>query len=195
MNEKCICMLGRFDRECHLQYDPCKHIMCQNQGICIPLDIRASPFMYACICNQEYFDNLCQYSSAKAFSTVTKSIQNQLHMTSFSQIPLVTVYFVDISNNIAIPAIRDHFVYTKISFGSDIIAISNRQMYLSSFIFVQIYFNTKDLYGHYYLIGLLKLPMKLIKTSTLTSHRYPHIGELLNSTIMSYVYLKRIKFY
>ncbi|CAF4480954.1 unnamed protein product, partial [Rotaria sp. Silwood2] len=95
---------------------------------------------------------------------------------------------------ISLTTIQDRFLFKRVSFNRNLTIISH-QPFLSTFIYVQIFFDAKDYYGQYYLVSFSKQSVKAVYTSILMSNECPFIGQFLSNEIMSYSYMKRIKSY
>ncbi|CAF1245842.1 unnamed protein product [Didymodactylos carnosus] len=166
----CICPLGRFGNECYAQIDLCQNVQCLNES---------------------FFGNRCQYSAAQIKIGINNLWTND---HSIIKIPLVVVHLANITDQIGLASIHDRFIYSNVEFGTTILTVYRNQLYLPTFVYVQLYFNTHRR-SSYHLVSFSKYNVRSTTTNILESNRCPYVGELLNSTIMSFNYLKRIKFY
>ncbi|CAF3971907.1 unnamed protein product, partial [Rotaria sp. Silwood1] len=65
----CVCPLGYYGRECYIRKtDMCRRHKCQNNGTCIPFDLRIKPF-YVCRCSKNYYGSRCQLRAATALAS------------------------------------------------------------------------------------------------------------------------------
>ncbi|CAF4428663.1 unnamed protein product, partial [Rotaria sp. Silwood2] len=184
----CVCPLGRFGYNCYGKVDLCRSNICQNNATCRTLDIKSN--QYICICAEGYYGKYCQNSSAKVNIVFNKLIYDH----SIFDIPVVLIHFVNIVDMISLTTIQDRFLFKRVSFNRNLTIISH-QPFLSTFIYVQIFFDAKDYYGQYYLVSFSKQSVKAVYTSILMSNECPFIGQFLSNEIMSYSYMKRIKSY
>ena len=58
----CVCPAARIGRTCHVNFDTCQNIQCENNGTCLPIDERA--LSYACICSEDHFGDRCQFNKS-----------------------------------------------------------------------------------------------------------------------------------
>ncbi|CAF1389109.1 unnamed protein product [Didymodactylos carnosus] len=185
----CVCPLGRFGFDCYGKVDLCRNVRCQNNGTCRSLDIKSQ--RYVCICSESYYGDHCQYPSAKVKITINKLIIDP----SIVHVPIVTVHFVNITSMVSLATFQDRFVYKNVPFNSNLTVILSQQPFLSTFVYVQLFFNTKDYYGEHYLVSFSKYSVYSVYTKILISNHCPFIDQLLSSETMSYPYMKRIKSY
>ncbi|CAF1245091.1 unnamed protein product [Didymodactylos carnosus] len=186
---QCICPLGTFGNDCGVQIDLCKGVECLNNGTCVSLDIKQ--MYYTCICIENYFGDLCQYSNSRMIIGIKELHQDPL----FIHIPVVLVYFVDIYKNSTVTLVQDRLLFKNVPFNTNLSIIYKKQSPLPALVFVQTLFNTHHVYGLYYIVSLLKTPVQFVSTNILVASFCPYVGELLSSEIMSYSYLKRVKYY
>ncbi|CAF1043847.1 unnamed protein product, partial [Didymodactylos carnosus] len=167
-NSICICPLGHTGYSCPARYNPCKRIQCANQGHCLPFDDRI--LKYICVCSEDYFGDECQYSSAKV------SIQF-LHI----DISAVVIHFVD-QNSLNAFVHRKRFLYRNIQSNKYLSIVYEKELYFSSFIYVQIFVDSDHFYGTHYLLAFLPNKTKSIVTFVNELDRCPHVKELLKFT-------------
>ncbi|CAF1398734.1 unnamed protein product [Adineta steineri] len=191
-NQLCICPIGRIGPLCRVPYNICQTNSCRNNGTCVPLDARATAYdydnvqqQYICLCPEEFAGKYCEKIVAKThiqFSDISWSSPILIHSIKtsedFSRAPRRRTIFRRIqSKNLTI---YNPFVDTP--------------EYQPNLVYIQ--FIDNNIVSRYYLVGIL--PRKFseeVITSILPSNRCPHINELLNSTIVNFDRLRRIKFY
>lgn len=183
----CICPLGYFGADCYARFDPCKGIACKNGGICVPLDERLH-INFICSCPKEFFGTFCQHSSAHAsldFSSIDRNVL----------LPIVFVHFLELRNETpGVLFTQNRFMFKQVSVSKRVLVSNEKQVYLSPFIFVRIFF--ASFLVEYYLVAIIKRPNVInINTTILPSHRCPHINELANETIRRLQIMKKVKYY
>ncbi|CAF4997041.1 unnamed protein product, partial [Rotaria sp. Silwood1] len=186
---QCICPLGTFGNECNVKIDLCRRVKCLNNGTCIPLNIKQ--IHYACICTEKYYGNQCQYP----YSQIEIGIKDLHQDPWFTSISVILVHFVDIQKNSTITVIKDRLLYKNTKFNTNINIIYKNPSLLPTFVYVQTIFDTNNVYGSYYLVSLSKMSVRRVTTNILISNCCPYVDRLLSSEIMSYTYLKRVKYY
>ena len=181
----CLCPLGRIGTECRVQYNACYNVTCQNGGACVSLDARTEE--YICLCKENYFGDNCQYVNAYLLLHIPQSIDF---------IPVISIHFLHSPTQV--PGVLIHrniYFHKNIQPNSHLIIYDNNQHYLSMFLIAQLIRDSHSHYGSYFLLGILTENRTNLTTSILMSHRCPHVNERLNSTLMKFEWLKRIKFY
>ncbi|CAF0878112.1 unnamed protein product, partial [Didymodactylos carnosus] len=182
----CVCPLNKWGTGCYIRSNICEKMndSCKNGGICYPLVERLS---YFCICDDQHFGQFCQYNRSK----VAISLMNNHY--SISIMPFVIVHFLEIDEALGALIIKDRLLFHRVPLSSILISLFKQER-LSTFIYTQIYFDTRTVYGEYHLVSLLRR-VRSLQTSVLPSNRCPHIRELLNHTVNNFPYFKRVKFY
>jgi hypothetical protein len=158
---------------CQLSNNPC-----QNNGFCIPNDARISLTTFTCLCPEGYSGEHCQNKNTR--------IDIRLNEIIISSSSLVLIHFITSFEN------AEHERTTllkKVPFDQKSLTIYVTQPF--NILFVEIPNQ------HYYLAVLreIYIPSEHIYTEIQTQQRCSSITELLNSTLLQYEYLRRVKSY
>jgi hypothetical protein len=172
----CVCPLGMFGSRCFLTRSSCQPNPCMNGAICVPADVRISEYNFTCLCKEGFTGTQCQY------------IQSQIEI-SFSNVKPIPLF------------LYIHFI--TVMRGSDPLraTILKRIAYDqdSTVIYISDEFNIAfvEFDKLYYLIILQATykPSHYHKVIIQESSRCPSIDDLLNSTVLAFEILRRIKYY
>ncbi|CAF1190284.1 unnamed protein product [Adineta ricciae] len=181
----CICPLGRTGHHCQVAHSSCDTTQCQNGGTCVSLDIRTGEQI--CLCPEHFSGTHCQNRNSHSVLSITCNLGN---------IPVLIVHFLYIPTYL--PGM---LVHRDIYFSSNVqpnkpVSINDEDYpYLSPIIVAQSIHEPNSFYGSYYLVGSLEDNRTSLTTSISPHNRCPHVSERLNSTLMNFEWLKRIKFY
>ncbi len=183
----CICKSGYMGYNCRVLSFRCENITCLNGGTCISLDERT--IRWTCRCPIHYFGKFCQYVESRMI----------LHMPPMFT-PLIIVHLLHSPSSARSMLLqRSLFVSRHIQASADIEVFESNQEFLAPVIIAQLFLSSNEqiqsFYGSYYLIANNNSNLKQLSVSILNENYCPHVKERLNDTIMSYVWLKRIKFY
>ncbi|CAF0885390.1 unnamed protein product [Didymodactylos carnosus] len=186
--KKCICPIGRAGSTCDAIYDPCTLSSCQNNGTCMPVDDRS--LKYVCVCSERYYGDICQYKNAHV--TILSNNSTTIAIAAI-------VHFLNIHPRTGFMIHENSYLYKKFKLTSDnsLELILEKQMYLSNFIYIQMFRTSDRYYGIYYLVALLKQnQIKSIKPRLIQENRCPHVNELIkNQSVRDLSQLKRVKYY
>ncbi|CAF1302906.1 unnamed protein product [Adineta ricciae] len=185
----CICPLNHLGRYCYAHVDICRRSSyCQNNGTCISVDLRTNNVV--CICLPNFHGQYCQESSAYVNITMNNMWREDRTKT---HIPVVIVHMASLSNRLAAASTFNRYIYKNVLLDSNIISFSETDT-LPTFVFVEIYFDTNTRKS-YHLVTVMRKFAANVRTSILPSNRCYQVDELLDSSIMSLSYIKRIKYY
>ncbi|CAF3815544.1 unnamed protein product [Adineta steineri] len=173
----CLCPLNKFGSKCYLQHTYCqpKNNPCNNHGLCIAMDDRIKKNDYICLCTEDYMGSHCEHRS------------NEISIT-FKINPIPTLVFGHV---ITAFSDKDHertTLFKKIPFDRDSIVLS----YTTPFNLLFIEFEK-----NYYLTVIREKPIRSenIFTNINQDYKCENITKLLNSTILNYKTLRRLKYY
>lgn len=180
----CICSLGRSGRQCHVTHNNCDDLQCENDGTCVTLDIRVKERI--CICKEHYFGDRCQYKDAYFLLEIPSIL---------GSIRVVIIHFVHSS-----PSVPGVFLHHDIRIYNNIQSNQPFKIYyqneqIVTVVFAQIFTTSSSYYGSYYLINFLNVNQITYLNRIDMNNRCPHISERLNSSLMNFEWLKRVKFY
>ena len=191
----CVCPLHKFGPRCYLTSSVCEQKTikkCQNGGQCIPSDVRiASDPVDVCLCPIEFHGKNCEYNQSRIDISLTSlSTQN---IPEYFFLHFITVRSHPSANREVLPTKEwgPHertSTFKKIPFDrSSITVYWSNEFHL---LFAQ------DQINMYLLILQIKhLSNTNYKVTVKPSQRCPPIRELLNSTIISFPLLRRVKCY
>ncbi|CAF3742556.1 unnamed protein product [Adineta steineri] len=177
----CLCPMNKFGRNCSLTRSVCQssNNSCENNGLCIPIDDRININDFICLCNDNFYGKRCE-------NQITDGIYIELNEDIIQQVSIVFIHFIkafDHSEHQHIRQIR------KIKYGENTLQIHVKQQF--HILFIEL---SKE---NYYLIIRQENFQKLnhIQMKLSSNQRCVSIHELINSTLQSYSYLHRIKYY
>ena len=187
----CVCTLQYHGRGCYIKkFNFCHRHLCQNNGTCIPFDIRIAPF-YVCRCSNKYYGSRCQYQAA----TILLHIPLKSNFQELDHIPLIMVHFLDVDSQIGVMSIQDRIIFRNIQHGSKLSVVYESHSHLSDFIFVQRFSSANTLRGAFHLVSLTQYKRSAITTEVLDSNYCPAIEEILNFDILKQPYVRRVQYY
>ncbi|UJR13075.1 hypothetical protein I4U23_000099 [Adineta vaga] len=186
----CICPLGRMGSKCQTLFDPCIDMKCQNGGTCLPLDERQFP-KFICACDIGYYGTYCELIDAQINIHFSSSLADRVN--GFSTV--VFAHFLEQHHDSpGIMIVQNRVLHKQVQFNKPFHVLNNNQMYLSSFILLQIYFEPNKF--DFYIAAIIKNSLTNITTTVYQSNRCPHVNELLlNRTIREFPPLKKVKYY
>ncbi|CAF0843443.1 unnamed protein product [Adineta ricciae] len=173
----CLCPLNKFGSKCYLKHLTCQSTnnLCQNNGVCIPGNDRITKEKFLCLCTEDYTGSYCQYRSNRI----------DIHFKT-DEIPLIIFgHFLTALED------REHqrtTTFKKIPFDQNSISLYFNKPF---HVLIIEYFN------HYYL-GVLRETFydgEYISTNIGKDHLCVNINELMNSTLLNYKDLRRMKYY
>jgi hypothetical protein len=186
----CVCPLGRMGHDCHMLYNPCKNISCQNGGTCVPLDERLEK-KFTCACHNGYYGTRCELTNAYVDIHFSKSLYRHDHLLSIA----VVVHFLETQKDLSgILWTQNRVLHRQMRLNTPLRALNNDHEYLPSFIFLQIFFEP----GHfgYYIAAILKKQILNLTTTISPVNRCPYVNELLqNGTTRKFPLIKKVKYY
>jgi hypothetical protein len=187
----CICPLGQIGAHCSITFNPCLNVSCQNGGTCVPLDERS--LRYFCACDAGFFGTECENIASKMTILISASL-----FSSVSTIPAAVIHFGALKSSMnGIMVHRNQFLFTNLdSKNSKLIIFDEKSEYLPTFALLQVFLNSQPYYGMFYIIEILQNnQLKNLNSSVTESKHCPHVSQLLDATINSYSFLKRVKYY
>ncbi|CAF0902813.1 unnamed protein product [Adineta steineri] len=173
----CLCPLNKFGSKCYLQHKYCqpKNNPCSNHGLCIPMDDRIKKNDYICLCAEDYMGSQCEHRS------------NEIGITlKINPIPtLVFGHFITAFSD------KDHertSSFKKVPFDRDSISLFIKKQFHILFI---------EFSKNYYLAVLREqfTEGEYISTDIKPDNTCVNITKLLNSTLLGYSNLRRLKYY
>ncbi|CAF1336151.1 unnamed protein product, partial [Adineta steineri] len=177
----CLCSMKKFGRNCSLTRSVCQSLnnSCKNNGVCIPVDDRININDFTCLCKENFYGKQCE-------NQIEDGIYIELNEDMIQQVSIVFIHFIkafDHSEHQHITEIK------KIKYGENTIQIHVKQQF--HILFIEL------LKSDYYLIIKQETIQKLnqIQIKLSLNQQCVSIHELMNSTLKSYSYLHRIKYY
>ncbi|CAF0776099.1 unnamed protein product [Adineta steineri] len=177
----CLCAMKKFGRNCSLTRSACQSLnnSCENNGLCIPVDDRININDFTCLCKENFYGKRCE-------NQIEDGIYIELNEEMIQQVSIVFIHFIkafDHSEHQHITEIK------KIKYGENTIQIHVKQQF--HILFIEL------LKSDYYLIIKQQTIQKLnqIQMKLSSNQQCVSIHELMNSTLKSYTYLHRIKYY
>ena len=174
----CLCPNGKFGRHCRLRSPACVTNKCMHGGLCVPDDERMEvATLSSCFCPATYMGNRCE------------NLKTRIHITFADSLDIPEFVLIHM---IMIREEKDptrSTTFRKVP----IVQLSFNLYTETPFHIIYLQFNRHD----YYLAILQEknTPSTEITTQIQPSNRCPHIVELFHKTILSFVLLKRMKFY
>ncbi|CAF1297364.1 unnamed protein product [Adineta steineri] len=188
----CVCPLNRIGSRCLIPFNPCTNSSCNYHGECYPNDERAHPHsQFRCICELEWSGNQCENKKFRFHVSFTDS-----KLISSSSIALIHLI-------IPLTYREDLYLTSFYRFHEEILNLTFLFEYtFDSFdspgliSFIQLF---KDLnHVSYYLLNIIKqVDESLNEMNAIVDQksRCRSINELLDKTILSQPYLRRVKYY
>jgi hypothetical protein len=84
---RCICPLGQIGAHCSITFNPCLDVLCENGGICVPLD--EGSLHYCCACNAGFFGTKCENTASKMTIFISSNF-----FSLVPTIPAAIVHFI-----------------------------------------------------------------------------------------------------
>ena len=181
----CLCTLGRIGHNCRVPYNACNRVPCENGGYCLSFEERA--LQAVCMCPIDYFGEMCQFKTAKLTIHTPRTAEF---------IPVMIVHFLHTPANI--PGFLSHrntYFLKNIHPDTQTSVPDYQQRFLPSIIIVQTFVDLSSSYGSYYLLSLLSHNRTSLTKTLAIENRCVHVSERLNSTIMNFTWIKRVKLY
>ncbi|CAF1451906.1 unnamed protein product [Adineta ricciae] len=176
----CICPLYKFGSKCYLKHTSCQSSTnpCENDGQCVPIDDRISMNNFTCICKEGFFGDRCE--------NIQNRIDIQFDDRTLTRGKPVLIHFITIHDK------TDHVqstVLKQIKYGQNQVTILTAMPF--HLVFVEL------LQGDFYLTVKREESIKSehIRTNLRSNHQCMLIDQLLNETLKSFHYLRRVKFY
>ena len=181
----CLCPLGRTGTQCRVPYNACQNVLCQNNGTCTSLDERTQE--HICQCQENYFGDKCQYKAALLIVYIPPH---------FGFVPVINIHMLHVLSYMPGVLIhRNSYFYKNLPSNSHLVINDEHQTFLSMFVFAQTLTDPQSFFGSYYLLSYLTDNVTHLNVSIVVENRCLHISERLNSTIMSFPWLRRVKLY
>ncbi|CAF4165072.1 unnamed protein product, partial [Adineta steineri] len=173
----CLCPLNKFGSKCYLQhkYYQSNKSSCQNNGKCIPYNYHTNHDEFFCLCPENFMGSHCEYQSNK--------IDINFKIDSIPS--LIFAHYIISHND------KKHeriIKFKKIPFDQYSIEL----FYATPFNLLFIEFEK-----NYYLTVVREKPIQFenIITNINQDNKCENITKLLNSTILNYKTLRRLKYY
>ncbi|CAF1091116.1 unnamed protein product [Didymodactylos carnosus] len=99
---KCLCPIGFICITCHIRYNPCKNVTCNNNDTCLPLDQRSLKFV--CICQKNYFVVNREHQNAVLTLNPSSLIYQDVAAA-------IIIHFVKVNLRIGFMEHEDRFLY------------------------------------------------------------------------------------
>ncbi|CAF1551951.1 unnamed protein product, partial [Adineta steineri] len=177
----CLCSMKKFGRNCHITRSVCQSLnnSCENNGLCIPVDDRINVNDFTCLCKENFYGKRCE-------NQTEDEIYIELNEKMIQQVSIIFIHYIkafDHSEHQHITEIK------KIKYGENTIQIHVKPQF--HILFIEL------LKNDYYLIIKQETIQKLnhIQMKLSSNQQCVSIHELMNSTLKSYNYLHRIKYY
>ncbi|CAF1222459.1 unnamed protein product [Adineta steineri] len=177
----CLCSMEKFGRNCHLTRPVCQALnnSCENDGLCISTDNRINVSDFMCLCKENFYGKRCE-------NQITNGISIELNEYIIQQVSVLFIHYIkafDLSEHHQVTEL------TKIKYGENQIQLRVKEQFHLLFI--------EPLKRNYYLIIKQESFRKLnhIQMKLSPNQRCVSTDELMNSTLKSYTYLHRIKYY
>ncbi|CAF1325276.1 unnamed protein product [Adineta steineri] len=173
----CLCPLNKFGSKCYLQHKYCQsnNNSCQNNGLCIPYNYHTNHDDFICLCPENFMGSHCEYQSNRI----------NIHFKIDSIPSLIFAHYIISHHDKKHERIT---MFKKIPFDQ-----------YSIDLFYTIPFNLLfiEFEKNYYLTVLREKSIRLENISTNINQDYKceDIKKFLNSTILNYKNLRRLKYY
>ncbi|UJR34750.1 hypothetical protein I4U23_027528 [Adineta vaga] len=188
----CLCPLNRIGSRCLIPFNPCQISSCNNHGQCFPGDQRTHSYLqFRCVCDLQWFGKECEkekfrlhifFANYEMISTssavlvhliVLQNFREETYLTSFNRLDEktlnLTFYFEYIFDNY-----ESHGLISFIQLFQDLHHIG------------------------YYLVNFvtqINQSFNKLHNNIDYSNKCQSINQLLNKTILSQSYLRRVKYY
>ncbi|CAF1125053.1 unnamed protein product [Adineta ricciae] len=186
----CVCPLGRIGRECHVLFDPCSNITCENGATCLPMDERETN-KFICACRIGFRGSRCELKDAQMDIYFSKSFIFYTRLSS----PAIIVHFLELHDHSpGIALTQNRVIHKQVQLNKLFRIYYNNHQYLSSLILLEIFFEPQNF--RYYIASILSNNMTYVTTTISNSNHCPHIDEIImNETIRQMPLVKRVKYY
>ncbi|CAF1497303.1 unnamed protein product [Adineta steineri] len=173
----CLCPLNKFGSKCYLQHKYCQSnkTSCQNNGKCIPYNYHTNYDNFICLCPENFMGSHCEYQSNRI----------NINFKNDSIPSLVFAHYIISHDDKRHERILR---FKKIPFDQNSIELS----YTTPFNLLFIEFEK-----NYYLTVVREKPIRSenIFTTINQDYKCENISKFLNSTILNYKTLRRLKYY
>ncbi|CAF1342462.1 unnamed protein product [Adineta ricciae] len=176
----CICPLYKFGPKCYLKHEICQSLRnpCENDGQCIPIDDRVALNNFICICKEGFVGERCE------------NIQNRIDIQFNDETTSTDLSFL--VHLITIHQGSDHVQSTmlkQIKYGQNQVTIFTTIPFHLVFV--------ESLQEDFYLVIKREnfIKSEHIQTKLFPKYRCIFINELLDKTLKSVHYLRRVKSY
>ena len=172
----CVCPVGVFGPRCFLTRSSCQPDPCMNEAMCVPTDIRISEQNFTCICKPGFTGTRCE------------SLQSRIEI-SFAKVnsdpSLLFAHFITVmldSDPLRATVLK------KIAYDQDSVIVTVSDEFHLAFI------ETDKVY-YLAVIQTNHIPSKYYEVFVQESNRCPFVDELLDSTIIKFESIRRIKYF
>ncbi|CAF0817434.1 unnamed protein product [Adineta steineri] len=173
----CLCPLNKFGSKCYLQYTTCQsnNNSCQNNGKCIPYNNHINYDDFICLCPESFTGSHCEYHSNKI------DINFKIDSIPLSIIAHYIISYTDKRH-------ERKTMFKKIPLDQYSIEL----FYTTPFNLLFI-----EISNNYYLTVIREesIRSEYISTNINQDYKCEYIDKLLNSTILNYKNLRRLKYY
>ncbi|CAF1406391.1 unnamed protein product, partial [Adineta steineri] len=173
----CLCPLNKFGSKCYIQHKYCQSnkSSCQNNGKCIPYNYHTNYDDFFCLCSENFMGSHCEYQSNRI----------NINFKIDSIPPLVFAHYIISHHD------KKHertIRFKNIPFDQYSIEL----FYTTPFNLLFIEFEK-----NYYLIVVREKPIQSenIVTNINQDNKCENISNFLNSTVLNYKTLRRLKYY
>ncbi|CAF1037002.1 unnamed protein product [Adineta ricciae] len=177
----CLCPLHKTGPRCYLNSICETNNSCVNKGICVPHDSRHSPTNYTCVCPDGFFGKYCEQTDVKINVSISGIEAPQSAL----------IHFIDVAQSTSTriePDVTQTTIFKRIGINENVLILN---MSLSfHLLFVQ--------FEHSYYLAVLQhdyVPSVVILSEISPSRRCPVTHELMDSTILAYSVVRRVKHY
>lgn len=176
----CICPLNKYGPKCYLKHPHCQssNSTCQNDGVCVPLDDRMYQDGFKCLCNENFYGDRCENTKNRIdIELDEKLIENKT--------AILLHYIIAYENG----KHQRTTVFKKIKYNENNITL----VVTHPFHILMAEFLNRS----YYLLVSREnfITSEYIKTALTPNEKCKYMDELLNTTILSYSRIRRIKYY
>ncbi|CAF0832608.1 unnamed protein product [Adineta ricciae] len=171
----CFCPLDKFGPRCYLQHTLCQRNPCKNNGRCMPDYHSENKQGFVCLCIDGYTGTYCEHQSTSIALTFKVDL-----IPSFVFVHTITSFDQKTHERMT--------TFQKIPFDQDSTVVYIKQAFHLLFI---------EFSSNYYLILTREehIPSEHVTVDLTANHQCINIMDLLNSTIMNYTNLRRLKYY
>ncbi|CAF3787974.1 unnamed protein product [Adineta steineri] len=173
----CLCPLNKFGSKCYLQHKYCRfnNNPCQNNGLCTPMNYHINHNDFICLCPEHFTGSYCEYQSSKI----------NIHFKINSIPQLIFAHYIISHHDKRHERIT---MFKKILSDRNSIELSYKTPFNLLFI---------EFENNYYLTVIREKSIQFehISTDINEDNKCENITKFLNSTVLNYKNLRRLKYY